>query len=256
MSCDQSTERRGLGVFLLLVVSGLLPSDLLAVTPEKLRTQAQQAIAKKLVSVEPPTIQIDAGQLSYYLGGVSPYFAEQFHNQLLGQALGNQILVELLRGVPRDVLNDTFWNPLIIDVERVIGRQLALVEGPAATRETREQQVQGLTEEIWKTYDTAFEREAGRRGLAVASISAKAGGKQVSLKTDPPDGKIFLMHALEKQLADLDGRKPDWLPIEDPMGVYVDGVYWYAIQNGEQIRTGAQPVDFGLNEDQLEYTLK
>jgi hypothetical protein len=247
---------RELGALAIITLAVLMPSDLFAVTPDKLREQARQAITKKLVSVEPPTIQIEGRNLTYYLGGPSPFFAEQFHNQLLGETLGNQILVEVLRRSPRRVLGDSFWNPLFNDVERVIGQQLSLVDGPAATQEDRAQKFQDLSEQIWKTYETAFDREARRRGLVAASQAAAGGPKQVSITTDPPGGKIFLMHALEKQMADLEGRTPDWRPIEDPTSVPVDGVYWYAIQYGDQTKTGAQPIDFSRREDQLEYTLR
>jgi hypothetical protein len=143
------------------------------------------------------------------------------------------------------------------DIEGLIGRQLRLVDGSPDTADSRAMQHEELDQQIWSTYDTAFAKEAKRLNYeAAVPVAAGAGMKQVTLKTNPPGGKIFLMHALEQDLARLEGRDPHWTMVEDDSAPAVDGVYWYSLQFDAQAGTAPKQIDFGRNEDQLDYTLR
>ena len=256
MNRDQLSSRvRHWAAWSILLLPLLSPSNAPAATLEKLRATARQAIDQRLVYIDPPNIRIDGTDLSYYLGGAM-FMADEFHDQSLGQTIGNQIRVELLRRSPRTTLGDDFWNPLFADVERSIASQLEVVEDPGTTPEARDQKVHELDDKIWKTYELAFDREARHRGLNAGMAAAAAGPKQVTLTTDPPGGKIHLMHVLDRQMAELIGQKPQWRAIDDPSSVSVNGKYWYSIERDGQTKVGTLPVDFAENENQTEYTLR
>jgi hypothetical protein len=267
----QGSNRAVRSALLLAVIA--FPGSAHALTHDQLRATAHDAVVKRLVTVDRPHFNGEGRELQYYVGGIGPFLAEQIYNPLLGSTITNQIQVEVLR----DFLNDAargrggassqslnrlyrdkaFWDQMFGEIETIIRRQLTLVDGSPDTAESRTMQHEELSQKIWETMQVAFDKEAKRLNFDVAvPMAAGAGAKSVTLKTNPPGGKIFLMHAIEQDLARLEGRAPRWTNVKDEDSLMVDGVYWYSLQFGGQVGTPPKQIDFGRNEEQLEYTLR
>ena len=257
----------------ILLILFAAPGGLSALTLDQLRATAHDAVVKKLVTVDRPHFQGEGRELQYYVGGIGPFLAEQIYNPLLGSTITNQIQVEVLRDFLREAArgrggassqslnrlyrDKAFWDQMFGDIEAIIRRQLTLVDGSADTAESRTMQHEELSQQIWETMQKSFDTEAKRLNYdAAVPMAAGAGAKSVTLKTSPPGGKIFLMHSLEQDLARLEGRAPHWTNLEDEASLMVDGVYWYSLRFGAQGGTPPKQIDFGRNEEQIEYTLR
>jgi len=227
------------------LMSGFQPAKSLAkeISYEEFRELAMQVIENNEVTIERPNIRVEDGALAYDLGGgefVMEPEPETF--DLVAETLRAQMQVELIREYAAKAEEEEIWEPVLKQVETMIATQLEIAQDTGLSEEDRFSAVMKNKQEIRKVYDHAMGQRARDLDVFLQRSRPFRPPHTVQLVTNPEAGRIYLIHAVERRLADVQGRKPKWRPVPDPEKVQLEGKYHYLVQWADETVVGEEPV--------------
>ena len=227
----------------ILLVSVAAVDRAQALTYPELQRIARAALDSGEVEADEPILRVQDGTLSYFLGGAGYVLDPNFGaGPLSNFPLESQLRIEVIRKYRVQAKNRNFWEPVFARVEPLVAKQLAVLQAENLSREQKFQQLMNLKGSIDHVYDLAMADHARRRGLQAENMFPYLGDVDVKLVTDPPGGRIYLIHMLENRIAHTERRKPQWRRVEDPSMVTLRGKYYYKIEWPGRTVLGARPI--------------
>lgn len=225
-----------------LLWCGLTDSLRAQVTQPDLRQYTERAVGNNIVEINPPyfTYTVDAKGRSYpySLGGVNSHsFRQSFSGTgLLAIPLEEQFRVTLIRKYRNTPSKLAWWRPRLEQVENEITRMLEAID--SLPFESAFDEIRRHSAHVDAIYHQALldagvispETELPPQCYACSQAYV------VSLRTDPPHGRIWYMPAGDWDLywyrttirREANVPVPEWLAVEQD-GVELGGKYWFAV---------------------------
>jgi hypothetical protein len=229
---------------LVAVLLGLSPSTLCGQLKHgDLQKIAREALRSKEVLVEEPSFSVRGGQLFYELGRGRAVLDPSFeHYSPMNAAIDAQLQVEILRQSRSNDRQKKYWEPILARVEKIIADKLPGLQDDKLSEREHNDLAAALSRQVEEVYEEAMAAYAREQGLEVGIAARYAPPHTVKLVTSPPGGRIFLSHAIQVRVAQLQGKEPDWRLIDNPNSLELEGKYFYLVQWGSKTVQGKQPI--------------
>jgi len=246
MSCDLLSRRltgacvRLVGLLVVLLLPAIAGGQLKHPDLQKI---VRDAISNREVTIQAPRIEVRKGTLICLLGGGHCVLNPNLNAwDPMNSVVDAQLRVEVLRQSRSEPRERKFWEPVLRRVEEVISQQLDIVQDASVSEKDRTDRVAELGGKIGDIYEGAIESYAKLKGAKVGTVAMYRPPHAVKLVTSPAGGRIFLSHAIQMRMAQLQKKEPDWRLIADPSKVELEGKYYYLVQWGDRTKKSDEPI--------------
>jgi hypothetical protein len=246
MPCDLLSRRltgacvRLVGPLVVLLLPAIADGQLKHPDLQKI---VRDAISNREVTIQAPRIEVRNGTLYCQLGGGHCVLNPNLEAwDPMNSVVDAQLCVEVLRQNRSEPRQREFWEPVLRRVEEVISQQLDVVQDARVSEKERENRVGELSGKIGDIYEEAIASYAKLKGVKVGKILMYRPPHAVKLVTSPAGGRIFLSHAIQMRMAQMQKKEPEWRLIADPSKVELEGKYYYLVQWGDRTKKSDEPI--------------
>ena len=235
---------RAAAVVLAALVALLVPATAAAqLKHADLQKIVREAIRNREVTIQRPRIEVKGGKLICLLGGGHCVLNPNVDAwDPIHAVIDAQLRVEVLRQDRSQPGERKFWEPVLSRVEEVIAEQLRVAQDGSLSQQDRADRTAELGSKISEIYEQAVESYAQLKRVKVATVAMYRPPHTVKLVTSPAGGRIFLSHAIQVRMAELQKKDPPWQLISDPSSVELEGRYYYLVQWGDRTTKSDQPI--------------
>ena len=209
-------------------------------TQERLRSIAQEAISTDSLLVRKPTFRVYEGRLYYDFGSCIKIAPPSSKPGPLDIPLNAQLQIELLKKHYSAPEIRAFWNRYFERAEQLISKMLDDIESNSDSENLLITKLNDHRATIDQILKGAVQDYTSRNNLTVSPGGIpRLQPYIVTLKTSPPNGKIWLASELDAKIADALGEDPD---LKMAVMTQVDnvpllGAYRYKVEWEQQQKT-------------------